>query len=78
MKLTLTLAERFLILRRRMHLTQAQLGKLLGVHRRTIWYVEREKGIGKGTNIRPQVLTRFEILEQRHLKTGKRNHLQVP
>jgi DNA-binding XRE family transcriptional regulator len=57
----LSLADRFLLLRRHMKLTQTELGKLIGCQRKVIWRVES----GTGVPMRKTVEL-FKILEQRH------------
>jgi DNA-binding XRE family transcriptional regulator len=62
----ITLAERFLLLRRRMRITQSELGHLLEVSRRTI--NRREKDRAK---TRQATVARFMILEGRNKQSAK-------
>lgn len=61
----LTLAERFLILRRRARITQTALGGLLRVSRRTVCRIERDGGRSVGGSKLRELRDRFEILEKR-------------
>lgn len=61
----LTLAERFLLLRRRSRMTQTVLGGLLRVSRRTVCRIERDGGTKVGGSKLRELRERFEILEKR-------------
>lgn len=58
--LTVTLAERSRILRHRSRITQAELGTMLGVSRRTIVSME------DGHKPRAKTIELFQILERRN------------
>lgn len=62
----LQLGDRFLLLRRRLGVTQSELGRILGVHRNTIGRAERGGG-GKGKElpITRKLREKFIILEHR-------------
>lgn len=60
--MTLTPSETVLILRRRMKLTQAEFGKLLGVSWKTVqhWELGNHK-------IKQSVIEKLEVIEARHV-----------
>lgn len=56
----MSVAERFLLTRRRLGITQTRMAAILGVSRRTIIRAERSEG-----KIKTYTLDRFRILEKR-------------
>lgn len=69
----LTLAERMILLRHRMGITQIELGRLLGVSDRTIKTVESENG----RKVRDATVRLFEILESRYKHKRADGKVQV-
>ena len=56
----LSMAERFVLIRKRMNLTQTRLAQLLSVSRRTVSRVESGRN-----HVQPSTIERFKMLEQR-------------
>lgn len=60
--LGMSVAERCLLLRRRLGLTQPELAAKLGVSETTVWKLEN------GKRMKPATIARFEVFEARHGK----------
>lgn len=66
----LTLAERFLITRRRMQVTQVELAKVLRISRGTVIRIERGQ---VDWRLSRRIIDRFEILERRQRQIRREN-----
>ena len=59
----LTVAERFMALRRKEHFTQARLGQILGVCRQSVWEIESQR-----VRLHRSTWDRFVEFEERHMQ----------
>lgn len=66
----LTLAERFLITRRRMQVTQVELAGILRISRGTVIRIERNQ---VDWRLSRRIIDRFEILEKRQRQVRREN-----